>query len=311
MALMDQPNVFQPTILIETPASMLSKAPAYRAPAIAPGKNYQQMVADHNQKRRAAPKKKAAPKPAPPPRVGMPPPAVVEALTSAPKSTAVRHRTKSVKHIGFGRRDIARLAMRAGMVRISKNMIGHTATLATRFLADTIRGALEMTLYQKKKTITTSAIIYALKVKGIKYYPTGDKITREKSAPPKSLGGRIKLYQTSTGLLCLCAPFARLVKKLTQKASDFYGVDFGVHFGRDAISNLQEATEQYLVSLLRDASRCTVHAHRKTANREDVLLADMIRCMGMPNICEDPLKHGPYCACKNMCEEPDCACKAK
>lgn len=66
-------------------------------------------------------------------------------------------------------------------------------------------------------------------------------------------------------------PFNRLVREI---ATDFK-VD--LRFQATAILALQEAAEQYVVSLFEDANLCALHAKRVTLMQKDLQLARRIR----------------------------------
>ncbi|KAM9831823.1 histone H3-like centromeric protein A [Neosynchiropus ocellatus] len=82
----------------------------------------------------------------------------------------------------------------------------------------------------------------------------------------------IRKYQKSTDLLLRKAPFARLVREVSQS------------FIRDAfkwqvyaLAALQEAAEAFLVRLFADANLCAIHAKRVTLYPRDIQLARRIR----------------------------------
>ena len=82
----------------------------------------------------------------------------------------------------------------------------------------------------------------------------------------------IRRYQKSTELLIRKLPFQRLVRELAQ--------DMGksqIHFQSGAIIALQEASEAYLVGLLKDSNLCAIHAKRVTIMPKDIQLARHIR----------------------------------
>ena len=82
----------------------------------------------------------------------------------------------------------------------------------------------------------------------------------------------IRRYQKSTELLIRKLPFQRLVWELAQ--------DMGksqIHFQSGAIIALQEASEAYLVGLLKDSNLCAIHAKRVTIMPKDIQLAHCIR----------------------------------
>ena len=78
----------------------------------------------------------------------------------------------------------------------------------------------------------------------------------------------IRQYQKSTELLIRKLPFQRLVRELAQDLSKV-----NIRFQSGAIMALQEASEAYLVGLLKDANLCAVHAKRVTIMPKDIQLA--------------------------------------
>jgi histone H3 len=71
----------------------------------------------------------------------------------------------------------------------------------------------------------------------------------------------IRRYQKSTDLLIRKLPFQRLVREIAQD----YRMD--CRFQSTAIQALQEAAEDYLVSLLTDTNECALHAKRVTIRK--------------------------------------------
>eukprot|EP00930_Biecheleria_cincta_P059875 TRINITY_DN4558_c0_g2_i1.p1 TRINITY_DN4558_c0_g2~~TRINITY_DN4558_c0_g2_i1.p1 ORF type:complete len:245 (-),score=57.27 TRINITY_DN4558_c0_g2_i1:686-1420(-) len=83
---------------------------------------------------------------------------------------------------------------------------------------------------------------------------------------------QIMYYQSTHGLLIPRVPFQRLVKEIVQKEhSDKY------RFESQALAALQEAAEQYLVSLCEDSNLCSIHAKRVTLFPRDMELAQRAR----------------------------------
>ena len=78
----------------------------------------------------------------------------------------------------------------------------------------------------------------------------------------------IRRYQKSTELLIRKLPFQRLVRELAQDLGKM-----NIRFQSGAIMALQEASEAYLVGLLKDANLCAVHAKRVTIMPKDIQLA--------------------------------------
>ena len=81
----------------------------------------------------------------------------------------------------------------------------------------------------------------------------------------------IRKYQKSTDLLIRKAPFARLVREISQ---DFKP---DLRYQSHAIQALQEASEAYLVGLFDDTNLCAIHAKRVTSMPKDMQLARRIR----------------------------------
>ena len=81
----------------------------------------------------------------------------------------------------------------------------------------------------------------------------------------------IKKYQKSTDLLIRKLPFSKLVRDLVQhyNKSD-------VRFQGLAIQALQEAAENYLISLFVDTQLCAEHGKRVTIMQPDMVLATRI-----------------------------------
>ncbi len=80
----------------------------------------------------------------------------------------------------------------------------------------------------------------------------------------------IRKYQKSTDLLIRKAPFARLVKEITQDMGNY-------RMQSVAVQALQEATESYITNLFTDANLCAIHAKRITIFPKDIDLARRIR----------------------------------
>jgi len=77
----------------------------------------------------------------------------------------------------------------------------------------------------------------------------------------------IRRYQNSTDLLIRRAPFQRLVREIAQP----YFND--LRFQANAILALQEASENYLVTLFEDTNLCAIHAKRVTIMEKDIKLS--------------------------------------
>lgn len=81
----------------------------------------------------------------------------------------------------------------------------------------------------------------------------------------------IRRYQKSTEMLIRKLPFQRLVREIAEQYCK------ELRFQGSAIAALQEAAEDYLVSLFTDANLCTIHARRITLMTRDLTLARRIR----------------------------------
>lgn len=81
----------------------------------------------------------------------------------------------------------------------------------------------------------------------------------------------IRKFQKSTELLIRKLPFQRLVREVTRD----YNTE--IRFQSLAILALQEAAEDYLVSLFQDTNLCAIHAKRVTITEKDMSLVGRIR----------------------------------
>jgi len=70
----------------------------------------------------------------------------------------------------------------------------------------------------------------------------------------------IRRYQKSTDLLIRKRPFQRLVREIVEDQRGFESY----RFQSAAIGAVQEAAEDFLVSLFADANLCAIHAKRVT-----------------------------------------------
>ncbi|KAJ7833967.1 histone H3, partial [Mycena olivaceomarginata] len=80
----------------------------------------------------------------------------------------------------------------------------------------------------------------------------------------------IRQYQKSTELLIQRLPFQRLVREI---AGDF---KTDMRFQSTALAALQEAAEEYLISLFEDTNLAAIHAKRVTIQPKDMTLARRI-----------------------------------
>ena len=81
----------------------------------------------------------------------------------------------------------------------------------------------------------------------------------------------IRKYQKSTELFIRKLPFQRLVRQISHDMNKFHS------WQSTAMLALQEATEAYLVTLLKESNLCAEHAKRVTIMPKDVQLALRIR----------------------------------
>ncbi|KAK4169465.1 putative histone H3-like centromeric protein CSE4 [Cladorrhinum sp. PSN259] len=86
----------------------------------------------------------------------------------------------------------------------------------------------------------------------------------------------IRRYQSSTDLLLLKLPFARLVREI---ALNCRPAGEELRWQSQAIQALQEASEAFLVHLFEDSNLCAIHAKRVTIMQKDIQLARRIRGM--------------------------------
>ena len=81
----------------------------------------------------------------------------------------------------------------------------------------------------------------------------------------------IRKFQKSTELLIRKLPFQRLVREIAQDYNN------EIRFQSLAILAIQEAAEDFIVSLFQDTNLCAVHAKRVTIMSKDLQLARRIR----------------------------------
>lgn len=82
----------------------------------------------------------------------------------------------------------------------------------------------------------------------------------------------IRHYQKTCDLLIPRLPFARYVKEITS----MYASDVS-RWTAEALTALQEATEDYMVHLFEDTNLCAIHAKRVTIMPKDLQLARRLR----------------------------------
>jgi histone H3 len=101
--------------------------------------------------------------------------------------------------------------------------------------------------------------------------PTAVKKKPHRYRPGTVALRQIRHFQKTTKLLIRKLPFQRLVREIAQ---DFKN---DLRFQSSALEALQEAGENYLVSLFEDTNLCAIHAKRVTIMPKDVQLALRIR----------------------------------
>nr|XP_022328972.1 histone H3.3-like [Crassostrea virginica] len=89
----------------------------------------------------------------------------------------------------------------------------------------------------------------------------------------------IRRYQRTTNLLIPKLCFQRVVKSITEE------LFHGIRFQTQALHALQEATEDFLVSVLADTNLCALHGKRVTILPKDMQLALRIRGKKKFNTC--------------------------
>ncbi|KAJ7809146.1 histone 3 [Mycena olivaceomarginata] len=100
---------------------------------------------------------------------------------------------------------------------------------------------------------------------------TADCRDRRRFRPGTVALREIRQYQKSTELLIRRLPFQRLVREI---AGDF---KTDMRFQSTALAALQEAAEEYLISLFEDTNLAAIHAKRVTIQPKDMTLARRIR----------------------------------
>lgn len=97
-------------------------------------------------------------------------------------------------------------------------------------------------------------------------------IKKKRRYKPGTLALReIRKFQKSTELLIRKLPFQRLVREIAQDYNS------EIRFQSLAILALQEAAEDFIVSLFQDTNLCALHAKRVTIMPKDLQLARRIR----------------------------------
>ena len=81
----------------------------------------------------------------------------------------------------------------------------------------------------------------------------------------------IRKYQSSTDVLIRKAPFRRVVRESVTHIKESFRMQ------PSALQAIQEATEAYIVEMLKDANLCCIHGRRVTLMPKDLKLARMLR----------------------------------
>lgn len=85
---------------------------------------------------------------------------------------------------------------------------------------------------------------------------------------------QIRYYQKTTELLLRLAPFARIVKEISQ---DFFLDEKNLRWTSGSIEVLQTAAEAFLTALFEDTNKAAIHAKRVTIRPEDMRFVREIR----------------------------------
>ena len=99
---------------------------------------------------------------------------------------------------------------------------------------------------------------------------------RKNASPPFTTGIRKKRrYRPGTVALREIRKFQKSTELIIRKLPFHYNTE--IRFQSPAILALQEAPEDYLVSLFQDTNMCAIHAKRVTISPNDMALARRIR----------------------------------
>ena len=82
----------------------------------------------------------------------------------------------------------------------------------------------------------------------------------------------IRKYQKSTELLIRKIPFQRLVREVCVDVKKMLGLGYDLRFQSTALLALQEASEDYLVTMFHQSNGICLHANRVTLQVKDILL---------------------------------------
>lgn len=96
---------------------------------------------------------------------------------------------------------------------------------------------------------------------------------RKRRSKPGTVALReIRKYQKSTELLVPKLPFSRLVREISNIVSrEPY------RWTVEALTAMQEATEDIVIGLFQDSNLCAIHSNRRTIMAKDLMLARRIR----------------------------------
>ncbi|GAB2271796.1 centromeric histone H3 [Dionaea muscipula] len=102
--------------------------------------------------------------------------------------------------------------------------------------------------------------------------------TKQRRFKPGTVALReIRHFQKSSKRLIPAAPFNRTVKEI----SNYYSPD-SLRWTPNALVALQEAAEDYIISLFEDSMLCAIHAKRVTLMKQDFELARRVGGIGRP-----------------------------
>jgi histone H3 len=94
-----------------------------------------------------------------------------------------------------------------------------------------------------------------------------------RKVPPGTVALReIRTYQRSTDLLIPRAPFARLVREITQNLGRPH-----FRYQTSALEAIQQCVETHVVQVFEDVIKCALHANRVSVRPHDLYLALRLR----------------------------------
>lgn len=97
------------------------------------------------------------------------------------------------------------------------------------------------------------------------------KVPKKLTAKIKPALAEIKNLRHTVGLLIPLAAFHRVVREIIQN------INSELRITRGCLEALQESAELYMVQLLEDAYRCTLHRNRVTLHPSDIEFVRYIR----------------------------------